>query len=80
MTADPAAVVENTVASTARVSISFDMSAARAEWEPMLAEMPVEGEVDARSLLTDPGFEGVVDCARSAGTSCRPAGAWTRAS
>jgi hypothetical protein len=61
MTADPAAVVENTVASTARVSISFDMSAARAEWESMLAEMPVEGEVDARSLLTDPGFEGVVD-------------------
>ena len=61
MTTDPAAVVENTVASTARVSISYDMSAARAEWESMLAELPVEAEVDVGSLFTDLGFEGVVD-------------------
>ena len=61
MTTDPAAVVENTVASTARVSISFDMSAARAEWESMLAELPVEAGNAAPSVFSDLGLEGVVD-------------------
>jgi hypothetical protein len=61
MTTDPAAVVENTVASTARVSISFDMSAARAEWESMLAELPGEAGNAARSAVSDLGFEGIVD-------------------
>lgn len=61
MTTDPAAVVENTVASTARVSISFDMSAARAVWESMLAQPPGEAGNAARSVFSDLGFEGVVD-------------------
>ena len=61
MTADPADVAENTLASTARVSIAFDLSAARAEWESLLAGLPAAGEMDVGPLLTDLGFEGVVD-------------------
>ena len=63
------------MAGTARVSISFDMSAARAEWESD-ARGPAGSSArnEAVPVVSDLGFEGVVDLARaSVVTSCRPA-------
>jgi hypothetical protein len=61
MTADAAAVAENTAASTARVSISFDMSAARGESEAALEDLPGATGFDVESVLGDVRVDGIVD-------------------